>query len=94
MTTAAAICFAIALAAELRGICIVVEEGKRTAAILRRWRGANPAGHQGGSLAQLEALNGVLTELLEGQANRRRAVQLLVAGVMVGALGNFLSLSW
>lgn len=94
MTIAAAICYALALVAELWGIGLVVREGSRVGGILRRWQGANTGGNEKGSLQQILELNEILTDLLTQQADRKRAVQLLIIGVVVGAAGNYLSLSW
>lgn len=95
MTIAAAVCFAVALIAELRGIQLVVRQGRSTAAILQRWKDMNPDNRPEGTYGQMEGgLNGVVVELLAGQAEWRRPVELLIAGAVVGALGNYLSLSW
>jgi hypothetical protein len=64
VTIASAVCFAIAAAAELWGIALVVTEGKRAQAALRRWRDANPENHAQGGVGQQKELNGVMEHLL------------------------------
>jgi hypothetical protein len=94
MTIAAAVSYGIAFVAELSGIALVVTEGRRAQAALRRWRDANPNNNPDGAFGQQLELNGVMEHLLGSQANRRAAVALLVLGVVAGTLGNYLSLSW
>lgn len=104
MTIAAAVCFVVALTAELGGICLVVQEARTARHALEQWRG--PASVNDPVMRafrhrvvqtvhiQQEADDEVIALLLGNQANRLAAVVLLVAGVVVGTLGNFLSLSW
>ena len=92
MKIAAALCTVLALAAELWGIALLVAESRRAGQILRSWRDANPAGHAEGSFGQQTQLNGIVEELLGGQANRRLAIGLVLGGVVLGALANLLSL--
>lgn len=105
MTAAAAICFAIAAVAEIAGIRLVVKEARRAQEALRRWRGPVSVELSGAMAAfhrrdvvttsiQQEADDEVIAHLLGSQAHRWTAVALLSVGILVGALGNFLSLPW
>ena len=92
MTTAAVTCTLLALAAELVGIRLLVVEGQRAAASLQRWRDANPAGHAEGSYGQGALTGAIVDQLLSSQTKTRRAVALLVTGVLLGTAGNLLGL--
>jgi len=104
VTIAAAVCFVVALTAELSGIWLIVREARGARVALQRWRG--PASvddpimrafrHRDVMSAhmQQESDDEVIALLLGNQANRSAAVLLLVVGVVIGTLGNFLSLSW
>jgi hypothetical protein len=106
VTIAAAICFVIALIAELAGIGLVLQEASKAQEALKRWRGPASVRELDAPMAafrrrdiltahvQQEADDEVIALLLGNQANRRLAVVLLFGGVSVGTLGNFLSLSW
>lgn len=107
MTIAAAVCFVLAATAEILGIVLVVTEIRKAQDTLRKWRGpASVRDLDEGPLrvfrwrdqvltgAQQDADDEVIAHLLGSQTNRWTAVGLLVAGVVLGTLGNFLSLSW
>jgi len=106
VTLAAAVCFTIALVAELAGIRLVVRNGQTAQRALREWSRPKTTPDADGPMAvlrrgntelahlQLEADEGVLEHVLASQARWGLAVGLLVGGAAVGALGNFLSLSW
>lgn len=94
MTIAAAACYVVALVAELWGIALLVDEARKANAAIRRWRAANPRGNPEGSYGQGLQLNDLMEMLLGNQGSRRKAIILLVTGVVVGAAGNFLSLTW
>ncbi|MGY1845527.1 hypothetical protein [Modestobacter sp. SYSU DS0875] len=106
MTIAAAVCITVAGLAELAGIWLVVKEARNAQQALRRWSGPLSARDVDPVRAafrrrdvtiahmQQEADGEVIAHLLGSQARQRTAILLLVVGVVVGALGNFLSLSW
>jgi hypothetical protein len=106
VTIAAASCFTIALLAELAGIALIVRNGRAARRVLTDWsRPAGTAAAEGprtvfrqrsAQLAhsQLEVDERVLEHVLDSQARWGMAAGLLVTGVVVGSLGNFLSLSW
>jgi hypothetical protein len=88
--------------AELAGIGLVVIETRSASRALERWRertgplegpGAFQRMIMPPHLRQPED-DRVLEHLLGSQVNRRAAVVLLVTGVVIGSVGNFLSLSW
>jgi hypothetical protein len=86
------ICYGIALVTELTGLVLVIREARRAGRALRRWQAANPAQNPQGALAQQTHVNEVVAALLGNPVDRWTAVLLLVVGVVVGGLGNFLSL--
>jgi len=85
------ICYVIALVAQLAGLVLVIREARRAGRALRRWQAANPAQNPEGSLGQQTRVDEVVTALLGNPLDRWTAVLLLVLGVVVGGVGNFLS---
>lgn len=105
MTVTAAVCYAVAAITELWGIGLIVREARsannvllqylsRTAPldspVLEVFRRRDP----GSAHDRQDASEMAVQHLLGSKANARLAVTLLVAGVLIGALGNYLSLSW
>ena len=105
MTVAAAVCFALAAIAELWGISLLVYEAKAANGVLVQYlRRTEPLESPvlehyrrldaGSAHDRQDADEMAVQHLLSSKANARLAVILLIAGVLTGALGNFLSLSW
>ena len=76
------VCFAVALVAELAALALLLREARRAERALRRWRDTDPP----------VPVRLVADQLLGNRFDRGAAVVLLVVGLVVGALGNFLGL--
>lgn len=84
------VCWVLALLTELAGIVLLVVEGRRTGRALRRWREARPGGE--GLFAERRQL-ATLVDVLSGNPfDRGMAVGLIAVGVVVGTVGNLLTL--
>lgn len=88
---------------ELAGVWLIVREIRNAEQVLRSWQGPSSANEVMAILRrrsiqtahyQQEADEQVIAHLLGSQTNRWTAVALLVTGICLGTLGNFLSLSW
>lgn len=103
-TVLAAACYLVAAGAEIGGILLVVHEARRRRQELRHWQQ-----HTGGRVTdpmdawkrtlmpqhlRQDADDQALEHMLRTGANPRLAVSLLIVGVVLGTVGNFLSLSW
>jgi hypothetical protein len=84
------VCWTLALVAEVAGLLLLVAEGRRTGRALRRWREVDPADE--GLFAKQRQLD-TLVDVLTGRPfDRGTAVALLAIGVVVGTVGNLLTL--
>jgi hypothetical protein len=84
------VCWTLALVCELAGLALLVTEGRHTGSALRRWRDVDPADE--GLFAKQRQLD-VLADVLAGNSfDRSTAVALLAVGVVVGTVGNLLTL--
>jgi hypothetical protein len=84
------VCWTLALLAEVAGLLLLVADGRRTGRALRRWRQVDPDDE--GLFAKQHQLD-ALVDVLAGNAfDRATAVALLVLGVVVGTIGNLLTL--
>jgi hypothetical protein len=84
------VCWTLALLAEVAGLLLLVADGRRTGRALRRWRQVDPDDE--GLFAKQHQLD-ALVDVLTGNAfDRATAVALLVLGVVVGTIGNLLTL--
>jgi hypothetical protein len=93
MQTAAAVLFVVACVAELGGVALIVREARAASRLLRDWQRAdNPANSGQGTWAQMALVNEVVRTLLGARAGALTAVALLVAGIVAGTVGNFLTL--
>jgi len=88
----AAVCFSVALLAQVTGLALLATEARRTGSVLRRWRDGGTAGRERGAPVRLDELTGLLDALLDNRFDRAAAVVLLGVGVVAGALGWFLAL--
>jgi hypothetical protein len=84
------VCWTLALLAEVAGILLLVVEGRRTGRALRRWRHVEPADE--GLFAKQRQLDGLVDVLVGSSFDRGTAVALLALGVVVGTVGNLLTL--
>jgi hypothetical protein len=84
------VCWTLALFAEVAGILLLVVEGRRTGRALRRWRQVEPEDE--GLFAKQHQLDGLVDVLAGNPVDRGTAVALLVIGVVVGTVGNLLTL--
>ena len=82
--------WALALLAELAGIALLVKEGRRTGRALRRWRQVDPADE--GLFAKQRQLDGLVDVLTGNPFDRGTAVALLAVGVVLGTVGDLLTL--
>jgi hypothetical protein len=93
MRPAAAVLFVVACVAELGSVVVIVREVRTAARVLRRWeRADNPANQGPGTWAQVLLVNEVVRTLLDARVRIASAVVLLVVGILVGTVGNFLTL--
>jgi hypothetical protein len=84
------VCWTLALLAEVAGLLLLVADSRRTGRALRRWRQVDPDDE--GLFAKQHQLD-ALVDVLTGNAfDRATAVALLVLGVVVGTIGNLLTL--
>jgi hypothetical protein len=86
----AVVCWALALVAEITAVLVLFREGRRTGRALRRWRDEDP--EHDALLARQRRLDAIVDVLLGNELDRSAAVVLLLVGIVVGAIGNFLSL--
>jgi hypothetical protein len=82
------VCWVLALVAELSAIALLAREGRAAGRVLRRWYDAPRPGDE----RQRPSLDAALQQLLVNRFDRGAAVFLLVLGVVVGTVGNLLSL--
>lgn len=94
MTIAAAVVYAFALAAEVRGVWLLQRERRTARDAIQRWRDANPERHEATTNGQTKQISGLMELLLGNDASRRNTIGLLLLGAVLGAVGNYLSLSW
>ncbi|MFW3172725.1 hypothetical protein [Geodermatophilus sp. CPCC 206100] len=80
----AVVCLVVSALAELVALALLLREGRRTSAALRRWRDGDGADAGGRQLADV---------LLGNQVDRATAVVLLLVGVATGAVGSLLTLA-
>ena len=93
VNTAAAVCYAVACLAELGGVWLVVREGMTAHRKLLEWELAdNPVNEGKGTWNQVALVNGVVRVLLGARAGIAWAVALLVVGIVMGTVGNYLTL--
>ena len=85
----AVLCYLVAVLAQLGGIALLVTEARRVGRILGGRRAADPQvpGRQADA-------GDVVEHLLGNRFDRVAGVALLVTGVVAGALGNVLALSF
>jgi len=84
------VCWTLALLCELAGLLLLVADGRRTGRALRHWRQVDPADQ--GLFVKQQQLD-ALVDVLQGRPfDRGTAVALLVIGVVVGTVGNLLTL--
>jgi len=84
------VCWVLALVAEVGGILLLVIETRRTGRALRRWRQVEPA--EEGLFAKQRQLDDLVDVLAGNPVDRGMAVALLAVGVVVGTVGNLLTL--
>jgi hypothetical protein len=84
------VCWLVALVAEVCALVLLAREWRAVSRALRRWRNLRRAG--GEQPAGLDDLDGLVDHLLDNPFDRSAAVVLLVVGVVVGTVGNILSL--
>jgi hypothetical protein len=87
------ICLVTALVSEVAGVTLAASELRHAQRTLREWDRANPQGNALRPLDQTAMLNGVIKGLLGNPFDRASAVVFLVLGAVLGAAGNFLSLT-
>ena len=92
MDVLAGICFVASALAELGGIGLLVRQASAAKAQLQRWLDANPERHIEGSYNQVALLNPLVTGLLQERSRPWTPIALLVTGVVLGTVGNFLTL--
>jgi hypothetical protein len=80
----AVVCLLVSVLAELVALALLVREGRRTSAALRRWRDSGGVPADSRQLAEV---------LLGNQVDRATAVVLLLVGVGTGAVGSLLTLA-
>jgi hypothetical protein len=88
----AGICFVVSALAELGGIALLVRQAGQARRQLEQWADANPKRHLEGSFQQQTLINPLVTGLLRERARPQTAIFLLVVGVLLGTVGNFLTL--
>ena len=86
------LCYVVAALAQLAGLALLVKEVQRTGRALARWRATWEEAGEADSSRLRSELGAVVDHLLGNRFDRRSAVVLLVIGVVVGALGNLVSL--
>ncbi|MDP9428481.1 MAG: hypothetical protein M3Q47_06195 [Actinomycetota bacterium] len=86
------VCYVVSVLAQLAGLALIVKEVQRTGRALARWRAIREEAGKADSSGQRGELGAVVDHVLGNQFDRTSAVVLLVIGVVVGALGNLLSL--
>jgi hypothetical protein len=84
------VCWTVTLLTELAGLLLLALEGRRTGRALRRWREIDPETE--GIFARQRQLDDLVDVLTGRPFDRLSAVALLATGVVVGAIGAFLSL--
>jgi hypothetical protein len=92
MAVLAGVCFVVSAMAQLGGIALLVQQAQSARSELAAWEAANPERHEAGSFDQLMKLNPIVQRLLGDQTRPRQAVVLIVVSVVVGTVGNFLTL--
>ena len=78
---------------ELVGVALVVRVSVNARRSLEEFRALNPEGHNKGSYAQASATSGLIEQILADQALAWWAVVALVGGIVLGLVGNLLSLA-
>jgi hypothetical protein len=105
-TALTVLCYAVAALAQLAALAVLIAEGRRTDAALRRWRDAEPGppgpgtpgtGGPGAGVAPRTdrprgGRAGLVDALLGSRFDRAVVVVLLAVGVVVGGLGHLLGL--
>ena len=81
------VCWLVAVAAEVTGIALLAKEARASRRAVARWRAERDAAGQ-----PRRGLDDLVGELLGNRFDRGAAVALLALGVVVGAIGDFLSL--
>jgi|GEM_PF-6810932 len=84
------LCWTLALLAELAGIALLVKEGRRTGRALRRWRQVAPEDE--GLFAKQRQLDALVDVLAGNSFDRGTAVALVALGVVLGTVGDLLTL--
>lgn len=84
------VCWALALLTEVAGLVLLVGEARRTGRALRRWRQVEPDDE--GLFAKQRQLDDLVDVLAGNPFDRGVAVALLVLGVVVGTIGDLLTL--
>jgi hypothetical protein len=84
------VCWVLALVAEVAGLLLLVIESRRTGRALQRWRQLDP--DEEGLFAKQRQLDELVDVLAGNPFDRGAAVALLVLGVVVGTIGNLLTL--
>jgi hypothetical protein len=86
------LCFSVAALAQVTGLALLVADGRRTGAAVRRWRDGGPPGRERQAPVGFDELAGLLDCLLANRFDRVTAAVLLMIGVAAGALGSLLAL--
>lgn len=84
--------FIVSALLELVGVALVVRVSIKARRSLEDFRTLNPDKHSKGSYAQAGATSGLIEQILADQALAWWAVAALVGGIVVGLVGNLLSL--
>ena len=84
------VCWTLALFAEVVGILLLVAESRRTGRALRRWRQVEPDDEA--LFARQRQLDDLVDVLVGNPFDRGVAVALLALGVVVGTIGDLLTL--